>query len=377
MKKRIVPFALISLFLLACESTELPEAREARLELPATPYAYETGMNDNIPTLGRVLFYDRRMSVNNSVSCSSCHKQELAFADNKRFSVGFGSKVTSRNSMPIQNLQGFLMFANMKELGDSVIFTDPINILPGSEGHLFWDGREKGLDEMVLRPLVNHVEMGITDMDVLAKKLSEVPYYEELFTKAYGESTITSKRIADALSWFLRSIRSDKTKLDMHVFDSLKQFQLTPQEMDGQRLFVVKYDCNSCHQVQNPIGYQFAGTFANIGLEEQYADNGVQNVTKNSADAGRFKIPSLRNVALTAPYMHDGRFATLEDVVDHYKDGIQSHHNLDHRLRNKDGSPKHFPITESEKKSIIAFLKTLTDENMIRDPRFSDPFKLQ
>ena len=120
----------------------------------------------------------------------------------------------------------------------------------------------------------------------------------------------------------------------------------------------------------------FGGTFANIGLEKEYKDNGLQAVSKQPLDAGKFKIPSLRNVALTSPYMHDGRFATLGDVIDHYKDGIVDHPNLDQRLRNKDGSPRRFAITDNEKQAIIAFLFTLTDSNMTSDVKLSDPFKV-
>jgi cytochrome c peroxidase len=299
--------------------------------------------NDNVPTLGRVLFYDRQLSVNNSVSCSSCHKQNLAFADNVAFSTGFENRLTARNSMPIQNLGSFF--------GEA----------------LFWDGREQMLTSMVLRPVVNHVEMGITDLDALAAKLSNVPYYRDLFLNAYGSETVTREKIADALANFLTQIRSTNTRLDMG--------QLNALEISGQQLFTSKYDCNSCHQVESPHGYIMAGTFANIGLDPVYTDDGLQRVSNSSTDAGKFKIPSLRNVALTAPYMHDGRFNTLEEVIDHYSTGITAHPNLDPRLRQPDGAPVAFNISESEKKAIVAFLNSLTDYTMISDPKLSNPFK--
>lgn len=378
MKKGLIlsTVTLVLLVVAACETTELPDAREAVLDLPATPYDYGNNVDDHIPTLGRVLFYDRRLSVNNSISCSSCHKQALAFADNARLSVGFESKLTKRNSMPIQNLGSGGLISFDKGFSDSVTVGIPVDFVPFQEV-LFWDGREQMLDKMVLRPIVNHVEMGINDLGALADKLSAVPFYNDLFTRAYGDPGITSERIADALSWFVRSIRSDHTRLDRAFSDSTAQSKLTPEEFEGQRLFVEKYQCNSCHQVQSPHGYQFAGTFANIGLDAQYADNGVEEVTKQGADAGRFKIPSLRNVALTAPYMHDGRFTTLDEVIEHYKDGIQDHPALDARLRNPDGSPRRFQITDQERKAIIAFLNTLTDEKMIHDIRLSNPFSVR
>jgi cytochrome c peroxidase len=149
----------------------------------------------------------------------------------------------------------------------------------------------------------------------------------------------------------------------------------------GKDLFFDKYDCNSCHQLQAPFnGYQLAGDgqfggFANIGLDETPTDPGVFKVSGNPADEGKFKIPSLRNVALTAPYMHDGRFETLEDVLGHYSENIEETENLDSRLRAADGSAVQFHIPGAEKRAIIAFLNSMTDYQMINDPKFSNPFK--
>jgi cytochrome c peroxidase len=151
---------------------------------------------------------------------------------------------------------------------------------------------------------------------------------------------------------------------------------LSALEAEGQKLFEEKYDCNSCHQVEDPHGYQSAGTFSNIGLDQVYADNGLGNVTRQASDNGKFRIPSLRNVALTAPYMHDGRFKTLEEVIEHYSENIQNNSNLDFRLRTN-GSPTQFHISEHEAKALVAFLNTLTDYQVITDPKFSDPFKVK
>ncbi|MEX2233775.1 MAG: hypothetical protein WD824_16540 [Cyclobacteriaceae bacterium] len=145
----------------------------------------------------------------------------------------------------------------------------------------------------------------------------------------------------------------------------------------GQKLFIEKYNCNSCHQVQNPHGYlqPQAGTFSNIGLDAAYADNGLGQVTGREINNGMFKIPSLRNVELTAPYMHDGRFETLSDVIDHYSSGLANHPSLDHKLRDSNANPLQLNISADEKHAIISFLNTLTDHKMISDPKFSDPFK--
>lgn len=371
---------LIAIFAFASCESELQQAPlTTYLDLPASPYYYGEGQINDQATLGRVLFYDRQLSINNSLSCASCHKQSVAFSDDARFSKGFGSKLTSRNSMPIQNLgsNGFFAgFNNTKPVESQAILDSTINGLSSSFGFfqkvLFWDGREQVLDKMVLRPIVNHVEMGITNLDAFEEKLAAVPYYPALFEAAFGSTEITTEKVGNALAAFLGTITSNNTKLDQV---NMGTAQFTAEELKGQQLFIEKYDCNSCHQVGFTDGYILAGTFANVGLDEEYADAGLALVTKNPNDAGKFKIPSLRNVSLTAPYMHDGRFETLEEVIDHYSETIADNPNLDARLRTSQGNPLRLNITSDEKKAIVAFLNTLTDHDMVRDVRFSDPFK--
>jgi cytochrome c peroxidase len=357
----------VALVVQSCQSNDqLPS--EVYLDLPEQTEEYFTNTNNDIPTLGRVLFYDRQLSVNNSVSCASCHKQEKAFSDNVAFSKGFKNTLTTRNSMPIQNLQTFF-FGDFSS--NTVEFDRGFG--PGFPSvSLFWDGRENNLGTMVLKPIVNHIEMGVGDLDALAEKLQSVPYYQDLFLKAYGTSEVSSAKISEALSMFVMSITSRNTKFDKARFGI---DQLSALEEKGRQLFIDVYECNACHQTENPTGYIFAGTFANIGLQTEYDDNGVAKVTGKPEDAGLFKIPSLRNVALTAPYMHDGSFETLEDVIDHYSTGIQDHPNLDFRLQDEQGEPKIFNISEYEKKAIVAFLGTLTDKEMITATKFSNPFK--
>jgi cytochrome c peroxidase len=353
MKTNLFIICVLLVITQACQPDER-ELKDLAIELPSTPFEYEGSFNNNVPTLGRVLFYDKQLSLNGSVSCGSCHKQALAFADDVAFSVGFENELTARNSMPIQNLR---------------------SPATNTVSALFWDGREQFLPVMVMRPIANHVEMGIDDLDDLTERLSVIPYYRELFTNAYGSSEITTDKIGTALSEFVSSISSRKTK-----FDQAMNFggQLTALETEGQQLFFEKYDCNSCHQVTDPNGYEMAGTFSNIGLEEVDTDKGLGAVTRLASDNGRFKIPSLRNVELTAPYMHDGRFETLEEVIDHYSDDIQPNQNLDFRLREDgQGQPVQFNISEDENKAIVAFMKTLTDYDMITNPKFSNPFKVK
>ena len=348
----------VVLLLQSCQDNDAVPTEDAYLDLPATPYQYTTG--DRVPTLGRVLFYDKQLSLNNSVACATCHKQASAFADNVAFSRGFENKATARNSMPIQNLAFGILTG-----GDT---------FPGAGAiSLFWDGRQHDVRQMVLEPIANHIEMGVTDFDKLADKLEKTPYYKNLFKDAFGTSDVTSQRIAQGLAAFITSINSNHTALDKSVVGGGSP--LTPLQQQGQKLFIEKYDCNSCHQVQSPVGYIMAGTFANIGLDVVYEDSGVAARSGKAQDAGKFKIPSLRNLSFTAPYMHDGRFATLEEVIDHYSTGIKANENLDGRLRDAKGAPRQFNITVGDRTALIAFLQTLDDKGVLTDPKFSNPFK--
>ena len=366
MKKTLAALSL-SFLLLSCQE-ELQEPKELILALPEQSHSYLGG--DELGTLGRVLFYDRQLSVNNTISCGSCHRQALAFSDERQFSRGFNNRLTTRNSMPIQNLAGGgrINFLSDDPIGGSLF-------LPISATGLFWDGRGFDHTSSLLLPIVNHIEMGIDDLTMLSAKLSDVEYYPALFNAAFGDEEITPEKIGAALQAFTHSITSSETKFDRQL--RLGGDVLSAEEVLGMQLFMEKYDCNSCHQVQDPQGYIFAGTFANIGLELEYEDEGLELITGESSDNGKFKIPSLRNVALTAPYMHDGRFETLEQVMDHYNTGVETNTNLDFRLKNEDGSVKRPNISKGEAQSIIAFLKTMTDYQMISDERFSNPFRTQ
>jgi cytochrome c peroxidase len=299
-------------------------------------------------TLGRVLFYDARLSLNNSVACGTCHHQEKAFADGLALSTGFGGKTTPRNSMAIINV--------------------------GFNNNLFWDSREHNLETMVSKPIQNHVEMGMESMEALEKKLSTVAYYEPLFKNAFGTSKVTKARVSSAITQFLCSMVSCNSKFDAVAAATASY---TPMEQMGHDLFFgQKANCSSCHNGANfsapddPGGSygspETQGT-ANIGLDLQYRDAGKQD--------GQFKIASLRNIALTAPYMHDGRFKTLEAVVNHYNEGIKPHPKLDKKFVDAQGAPKRLHLDAIEKQALVAFLTTLTDEKFIRDEKFSDPFK--
>jgi len=350
MKKSVLLSVIVSITILlsiACTKFEDKDTISSTLNLNSSNRSPEFD-------LGRTLFYDTKLSLGNSVSCASCHKQINAFSDNMAFSPGFQGQSTLRNTPPIQNIESFDM--------ESFTF-------------LFWDGREMNLQKMVSKPIMNHIEMGMFDAKTLEDRLKNVPYYVALFEAAYGKPEITAEKISNALAIFTGSITSHNSRFDLQ--------QLNATERIGKDLFFGKYNCGSCHNLFNSKGYeagnpsmnQFVAPFANIGLDEIYADSGRSAITQRDADIGKFKIPNLRNVAVTAPYMHDGRFKTLDEVLDHYSHGIQNNTNLDARLKNPDGSIKQLNISAADRENIIAFLNALTDAKMITNPDFANPFK--
>ena len=345
------------------------------LNLPATTYNYANPTlpahlltqviraQDNTPannpttnagaTLGRVLFYDKRLSANQTVSCSSCHQAEHGFSDPAKFSTGFEGGLTGRNSMGLTNAKYYL------------------------RGHYFWDERANTLEDQTLMPIQNSVEMGMT-LPVMTARLSAEGFYGELFTAAFGDPTITSNRVSRALSQFVRSIVSGNSKYDQGVPLNFSNF--TQLENQGRAIFTGPAGgCAACHGSDNFV--PGAGIFNN-GLENPYTDKGLGEISGLASDEGFFKVPSLRNIELTAPYMHDGRFATLEQVVEFYNSGVVNHPNLSPSLRLPPGPPGSPPspprrlnLTENQKAALVAFLKTLTDRSVTTDPKFSDPFK--
>lgn len=313
---------------------------------------FELKMDNDVATLGRVLFYDKHLSLNNTISCGSCHIQSKAFSDGEQFSKGFEGKITTRNSMA---------FAN-----------------PISQRNLFWDSRSFSLVDLSLRPVQNHIEMGMEDLNKLAKKLQTLPYYPALFKAAFGSEKVEPDLISESIAQFVGSITTNKSKFDQR-FNGIDQF--TALEQLGANIFEGKGKCSQCHGgstlgaqdgPNDPYGggstggEDLKGT-TNIGLDMVITDQGNGN--------GKFKIPSLRNVALSAPYMHDGRFKTLGDVINHYSNGIQKNPALDRHFLDANNNVIRFNFTEIEKQALIAFLNTLTDDQMTSDPKWSDPFK--
>jgi len=363
MKKTLFLSFIIALTAIAysCKKSANSTVGTTYLDLPATADVYSTFSTDPLfnqkATLGRVLFYDGHLSVNNAVSCGSCHKQALGFADNAALSMGYQGLPTKRNSKSLSNLNG----------------DDPTNLAINTPGSpLFWDGREDILQNLIARPITNHAEMGIEDPNTLPAKLSVITFYNPLFANAYGDSSITTARISECISDFMVAIQSHNTRFDQYL-QTGSTSSFSALEVTGMNLFLTKYNCGNCHHI-------FTSTytdddFHDIGLDINYADMGRGTITGNASDNGKFRVPSLRNVCLSAPYMHDGRFATLGDVIDHYSQNIQNSPNLDVQLTDSTGQAMKMNISSQEKTAIIAFLGTLTDYQLVTDPKFSNPFK--
>lgn len=387
MKRISYIFFALLLVGFSCTDKTLITQSEDKLSLPDQPYAYDKldlpvgsspatnnftdfdiingipvfieSKSDITPwgaTLGRVLFYDKKLSLNNTIACASCHHQDKAFADGQQFSTGFEGRITTRNSMAIIN--------------------------PVVQNNLFWDSRSKTIHDLSLQPVKNHIEMGMENLDRLVDKLNNTEYYKPLFKKAFGSETITSENISKAISQFVGSITTSRSRFDAGLNNNFSN--LNDLERLGMELFNSdKAKCASCHGGSNMSAldgpndpYGGGGEFSssgdlrgatNIGLDIIYKDNGLGD--------GKFRIPSLRNIELTNPYMHDGRFSTLEEVLDHYSQGIKPHKHLDVKFTDGKGNVKPLNLTSLEKKAIIAFLKTLTDRELTVDPKWSNPFR--
>jgi cytochrome c peroxidase len=304
-------------------------------------------------TLGRVLFYDKRLSLNNSTACASCHIQSLGFGDSLQFSKGFRGGETRRHSMSLLNAAFY------------------------SNGRFFWDERAGSLEEQILQPIHDPVEMGMSTENLLLR-LRSVTWYPYLFEKAFGDPEITESRIAKAMSQFIRAMVTFRSRYDLGrsmVADRLQAFpNFSEAENRGKQIFMThpKVNCASCHItdlfiLDNP---------RNNGLQFPTLDSGIVSHTQNPADAGKFKSPSLRNMGLRRHFMHNGSLHSLEEVIEHYNSGMLPDANLDNHLFDlSTNSPARMDLSEQDKAALKAFLLTLTDEEIIRDEKFSNPFR--
>ncbi len=296
--------------------------------------------------LGRHLFYDERLSGDNSMSCATCHHPSMNFTDTARFSTGITGAVGTRNSMPLINL--------------------------GWQKFFFWDGRVNSLEEQVLHPVINPIEMN-DRWPLVVEELKLDSHYPEMFRQAFGDRGIDSMKVSKALAQFLRTMISGNSR-----YDKMRRGELvfTTDENLGLEFFnrdkdeansIVGADCFHCHG--EPMFTD--NLFHNNGLDAFFMDLGRGNVTLDANDNGKFKSPTLRNIALTAPYMHDGRFATLDEVINHYSVGLVNSPTIDPLMKFvADGG---VGLSTIEKNQVKAFLLTLTDNDFAINPAFQDP----
>ncbi len=358
--KIIVPTILaFAVCLLSCN----PDDDSTEVVYDPTPYALDFGEfpnpnlpSDNLPTkagvkLGRMIFYEKMLSKDGSQSCADCHLQKDGFSDIRQFSLGVEQLPGKRQAMALFNLAWH-------------------------KNGMFWDGRAPKLRDQALLPIQDPLEMNET-LDNAIAKLKADQRYTDQFIRAFGDENITPERIGLAIEQFEFTLISNGSKYDRYLAGTET---LTESEERGRKLFFAEFDpfsgqkggeCFHCHG-----GFNFTNDkYMNNGLDAQadFTDEGRFKVTNNPADMAKFKVPSLRNIALTPPYMHDGRFANLEQVIEHYGTGVKNSSTLDGLLfRNIE--PGGLQLTAEEKADLVAFLKTLTDASFLEDERFSSPF---
>lgn len=363
-KRYITSLGAIAMLLLLSyckkDPDETPTVEEATYD--ESVYNFQPGsfsqpnFNGNTPTnagvkLGRMLFYEKSLSQNNTQSCASCHIQKFAFTDTAKFSIGVEGKEGKRQAMSVFNTAWH-------------------------DNEFFWDGRAHLLRDQSLMPIQDPLEMNETLENVVAK-LSAKKEYRDQFVRAFGSDEITPEKMSLAMEQFMNTIISNQSKYDKYLAG---ETTLTASEERGRKLFFLEYneflpdqsgaDCAHCHS-----GFNFSNNlYMNNGLDAdgQHKDEGRKKASEKAGDLGKFKVTSLRNIALTAPYMHDGRFNTLEEVLEHYNNGIKKSATLDPALDATRNTG--LRLSTQDKADIIAFLNTLTDNSLITDQRFSDPF---
>lgn len=319
---------------------------------PTMPIPADNPMTVEGVALGRKLFYEKLLSGDNTMSCGACHSPQAAFSDPNQYSTGIDGVQGNRNSMALVNL--------------------------GWNTSFFWDGRAKTLEEQVLQPVENPIEMHENWTNAISE-LSQSIEYRNMFYYAFGEPVITKEKAAKALAQFIRTMISGNSKFDV-IYKNANNLSLTAmeqalystvtaEELAGYDLFksLNGADCFHCHngplmQVQK---------FSNNGLDATFSDLGRAIVTGDANDEGKFKVPTLRNIEYSGPYMHDGRFATIDEVIDHYSHGVQMSSTIDPLI--EFASQGGVQLDPTEKQWLKAFLLTMTDESFINNPDFQEP----
>ncbi len=355
MKLNLITLAFLSITLFSCSNDdsgpdysptevglEVPEIFDLLLPAPLIP-ANNPQTVEGI-ALGRKLFYEPLLSGDGTQACADCHFAENAFTDPDRFSTGIDGSIGNRNAMPVFNVAW-----NFNE-------------------KFFWDGRALSIEDQAFGPVVNPIEMNNTWPNAVAS-LQATENYPDLFLEAFGTSTIDSVLVTNALAQFERTLISGNSRFDKHL---LGEILLTDSELNGFNIFMDenKGDCFHCHGSDaNPLWTD--NVFHNNGLDSSFEDLGLGEVTNDPLDHGKFKSPSLRNLAYSAPYMHDGRFATLDDVINHYSEGLVSSSTIDPLMKTvADGGVN---LSTEDKADLKAFLLSLSEPEFTTNPDFQNP----
>ncbi|PWL23949.1 MAG: cytochrome-c peroxidase [Fluviicola sp. XM-24bin1] len=318
---------------------------------PDMPIPEDNPMTVEGVALGRKLFYEKKLSGDNTMSCGTCHAPQAAFSDPNQFSTGIDGSVGTRNAMALINL--------------------------GWDSFYFWDGRAKTLEDLVLEPVVNPIEMHEDWSNAIAE-ISQDVEYRNMFYRAYGDEGITKFTAAKAIAQFLRTMISGNSNFDIiyKVFNGIPVsaeemaiYNSIPEAVAGYDLFqsLNGADCFHCHN--GPL--MRVSKFSNNGLDATFTDMGRADVTGDMNDAGKFKVPTLRNIALSGPYMHDGRFQTLDEVLLHYSFNIQTSPTLDPLI--EFASQGGVQLDQQQRDLVKAFLETMTDYEFINNPDFQEP----
>jgi len=347
---------LLMLLIIGCQPKEpTPNATPYQIEypvilkelLPPFDIPDDNPMTVEGVALGKKLFYEKRLSGNNTMSCATCHMPEVSFADSARLSVGIDGLLGNRNSPNIVNV--------------------------GWMNRLFWDGRAASVEEQALAPVVNPVEMH-SNWTKVAHKLSADNAYVSLFEKAFGSTVIDSTRVVKAIAQFERTLLSGDAPFDKFLTNQPSGWSTSDfsSAYNGFMVFMDenKGDCFHCHgDATNPLWTD--NLFHNNGLDATFTDLGQGKVTQNPNDNGKFKTPTLRNLLFTPPYMHDGRFKTLEEVVNHYSTGLKHSPTIDPLMKKVDLGGVN--LSETDKIDLVMFLKSLTDSSFVKNPAYLDP----
>jgi cytochrome c peroxidase len=343
MTNNVFYLIFLSIVLVSCEKedpkTTTPHTLVQPYKFPLFPKGEDKNITEEGIKLGRHLFYEPMLSGDGTMSCATCHIQEDGFSDKRRFSIGIDGSIGERQAMPIINVAWMTK--------------------------LFWDGSANGVQAQALVPVENPIEMK-AHWHIVVEDLKKSDLYIQMFDDAFPGEEITKDLAANAIAQFEKTIISSTSKFDKFLKG---QYQLTEKELRGYDLFFSEQaDCFHCHSGALITDLEFH----NNGLDLVHTDLGLELVTGNPNDRGKFKTPTLRNISYTAPYMHDGRFATLDEVIEFYSSEVKISATIDPLMEFATNGG--VQMSEQQKEELKSFLLLFNDEEFLNNPDFKSPF---